>query len=81
MSSLNLSLSLFNSERVPQDLVLATYVVQCIEHTSNAMHQHPDITFTHDDRLPDILNCDIEILVNTLQVLTEFSLKYCVDDK
>ena len=76
MSIMSVAQTLWNGHRSENDFSLPAHLTQCIEQCSNICSDHPQVTLTCDDRVPDVVNGDLDMLMLAIQTLTEFSLRY-----
>ena len=55
-------------------------MTQAIQQCLKQNGEHPGFSYEHDDRLPDVINGDLEMLTLAVQTLVEFALVYSKGD-
>ena len=48
---------------------------------SNMLNYHAELSYNHDDALPEVIKGDLDLLMLAIQTLTEFALRYSVHDE
>jgi len=76
LSMLSVSHTLPNGRKIEKDFLFGKNLVQCFDKCSNLLTNHAALIFNPDEVIPEVVKGDIELLMLSLQTLTEFALKY-----
>lgn len=62
MSIMSVAQTLWQGHRTESDFLFAENVKNCLEMCSNMLTHHAELSYTHDDGLPEVIKGDFDIL-------------------